>query len=194
MFSTYQLPCFTWFSTCQLLQYNGIYNTNLQTNSADIGCSSVQCYSYEENYPDSKIHGANMGPTCVLSVPGGSHVGPMNFAFWICLSRQISRKINVKLLATAIMLPWFDAFACYKITQTRRWIYVRSRAFRHQAIILTYAEKIQRDLKHALLIKIPLKHKCLAWKLFGNKTAFNVWGDHQLCLTSYIFMIFYVTT
>ena len=29
--STDQLPCFTWFSTCQLLQYNGIYNTNLQT-------------------------------------------------------------------------------------------------------------------------------------------------------------------
>ena len=28
--------------------------------------------------PDSKIHGANMGPTWVLSAPGGPHVGPMN--------------------------------------------------------------------------------------------------------------------
>ena len=27
---------------------------------------------------DSKVHGANMGPTWVLSAPGGSHVGPMN--------------------------------------------------------------------------------------------------------------------
>ena len=30
--------------------------------------------------PDSKDHGANMGPTCVLSAPGGPHVGPMNLA------------------------------------------------------------------------------------------------------------------
>ena len=32
--------------------------------------------------PDSKIHGANMGPTRVLSAPGESHVGPMNLAIW----------------------------------------------------------------------------------------------------------------
>ena len=30
--------------------------------------------------PDSKIHGANMGPTWVLLVPGGPHIGPMNLA------------------------------------------------------------------------------------------------------------------
>ena len=29
--------------------------------------------------PDSKVHGANMGPTWVLSAPDGPHVGPMNF-------------------------------------------------------------------------------------------------------------------
>ena len=28
--------------------------------------------------PDSKVHGANMGPTWVLSAPDGPHVGPMN--------------------------------------------------------------------------------------------------------------------
>ena len=30
--------------------------------------------------PASKVHGANMGPTWVLSAPDGSHVGPMNLA------------------------------------------------------------------------------------------------------------------
>ena len=30
--------------------------------------------------PDSKVHGANMGPTWVLSAPDGPHVGPMNVA------------------------------------------------------------------------------------------------------------------
>ena len=31
-------------------------------------------------YPDSKVHGANMGPTWVLSAPSEPHVGPMNLA------------------------------------------------------------------------------------------------------------------
>ena len=30
--------------------------------------------------PDSKIHGANMGPIWGRQDPGGPHVGPMNFA------------------------------------------------------------------------------------------------------------------
>ena len=29
---------------------------------------------------DSKVHGANMGPTWVLSAPDGPHVGTMNLA------------------------------------------------------------------------------------------------------------------
>ena len=32
--------------------------------------------------PDNKVHGTNMGPTWVLSAPGGPHVGSMNIALW----------------------------------------------------------------------------------------------------------------
>ena len=32
--------------------------------------------------PDSKVHGANKGPIWGRQVPGGPHVGPMNFAIW----------------------------------------------------------------------------------------------------------------
>ena len=35
-------------------------------------------YSFSHYYPDSKVHGANMGPTWVLSAPDGPHVGPMD--------------------------------------------------------------------------------------------------------------------
>ena len=35
-----------------------------------------------KSIPDSKIHGASMGPTWVLLAPGGPHVGPMNLAIW----------------------------------------------------------------------------------------------------------------
>ena len=32
--------------------------------------------------PDSKVHGANIGPIWGRQDPGGPHVGPMNFANW----------------------------------------------------------------------------------------------------------------
>ena len=35
---------------------------------------------FTETVPDSKVHGANMGPTWVLSALDGPHVGPMNLA------------------------------------------------------------------------------------------------------------------
>ena len=37
------------------------------------------------SYPDSKVHGANMGPTWVLSAPDGPHVGPMNIAIRVVM-------------------------------------------------------------------------------------------------------------
>ena len=43
-------------------------------------------------YPDSKVYGANMGPTWVLSFPGGPHVGPMNLT--IRISVRYSCNIN----------------------------------------------------------------------------------------------------
>ena len=34
----------------------------------------------KHNFPDSKVHGANMGPNWGRQDQGGPHVGPMNFA------------------------------------------------------------------------------------------------------------------
>ena len=34
-------------------------------------------------YPESKVRGANMGTIWGRQVPGGPHVGPMNFAIWV---------------------------------------------------------------------------------------------------------------
>ena len=39
--------------------------------------------------PDSKVHGAIMGPIW------GRHVGPMNFAIWdVCLDNQITKYLS----------------------------------------------------------------------------------------------------
>ena len=42
----------------------------------DDGASGVTCTIRSTSNPDSKVHGANMGHTWVLSVPYGPHVGP----------------------------------------------------------------------------------------------------------------------
>ena len=44
-------------------------------------CNTVNFY-----VQNSKDHGANMGPTWVLSAPDGPHVGPMNLAIWGVMS------------------------------------------------------------------------------------------------------------
>ena len=36
-------------------------------------------------YPDSKVHGAYMGPTWGRQDPGGPYVGPMNLAIRVVL-------------------------------------------------------------------------------------------------------------
>ena len=42
----------------------------------------VQSAVTEGNIPDSKVHGANMGPIWGRQDPGGLHVGPMNLTIW----------------------------------------------------------------------------------------------------------------
>ena len=41
------------------------------------------------NFPNSKVHGANMGPTWDLSAPDGPHVGPMNLAIRVVIRRSM---------------------------------------------------------------------------------------------------------
>ena len=45
-----------------------------------LGTRAIQTMKILFIITDSKVHGANMGPTWVLSAPDGPHVGPMNLA------------------------------------------------------------------------------------------------------------------
>ena len=52
---------------------------NQEINQQNVNINPIQVY------PDSKVHGANMGSIWGRQDPGGSHVGPMNFAIWACM-------------------------------------------------------------------------------------------------------------
>ena len=44
--------------------------------------ATILAIPFSESLPDSKIHGANVGPTWGHQDPGGPHVGHTNLAIW----------------------------------------------------------------------------------------------------------------
>ena len=52
------------------------------------------------NSPDSKDHGTYMGPTWVLSAPGGPHVGSVVLAIW-----AISMAIAIESTTILVTVP-----------------------------------------------------------------------------------------
>ena len=59
-----------------------------------------------KHIPDSKVHGANMGPTWVLSVPDGPHVDPMNLAIRDITYRRLCAAHPKKY---AYVLHWYSS-------------------------------------------------------------------------------------
>ena len=72
--------------------------------------------------PDSKVHGANMGPTWVLSVPDGPNIGPMNLAFREDMSITIGAAVECSEISAipidlchkkGKMFQWSIYLGCY---------------------------------------------------------------------------------
>ena len=80
------------------------------------------CHCYEmvaeirqlEMYHDIKLHGANMGPTLVLSSPGGPHVGHMNLAIWVAI-RSICYTFTTMLWHHDMNHLWYVWYKCCKM-------------------------------------------------------------------------------
>ena len=62
-----------------------VHNSPVHNNSALFHVMAWWLFgaNYYVAYPDRKVHGANMEPTWGRQDPGGSHIGPMNFAIWV---------------------------------------------------------------------------------------------------------------
>ena len=67
------------------------------------------CNLMQVNNPDSKVHGANMGPIWGWQDPGGPHVGPMNLVVWeaiVYILQMFWRVLTMYYEATT--LYWFS--------------------------------------------------------------------------------------
>ena len=70
------------------------------------------------NFPDSKVYGANMGPTWVLLAPDGPHNGLVNLAIGVSKFNNVSREIVV--------------LAAYSILESDQKLDLRARQIRPQ--------------------------------------------------------------
>ena len=73
--------------TCEM---TGIWKKQLSWITSILFCfceGSVLDFTSHGSFPDSKAHGANMGPNWGRQDPSGPHVGPMNLAIWVCFSK-----------------------------------------------------------------------------------------------------------
>ena len=74
------------------IQTFSVKKMHFKISSANSGhfLQGIWVDTFECTYPDSKFHGANMGPIWGWQDPGGPHVGPMNFAIWVGLGATAS--------------------------------------------------------------------------------------------------------
>ena len=82
------------------VQYRVLYTEYITTTlgtwkfgvESEVEGTEVPLFNISVKDPDSNIHGTNMGPVWDLQDPGGSHIGPMNFAIWgyFCLNESDS--------------------------------------------------------------------------------------------------------
>ena len=64
-----------------------VYSSEPNCNYFHSDCYTAVCATQWDEGPDSKVHGANMGPIWLLSAPDGPHVGPRNLAIRGCSLR-----------------------------------------------------------------------------------------------------------
>ena len=67
--------------------------------------------------PDSEVHGANMGPIWDRQDPGGPHVGPMNFAIWVCTVQTV---LSLKLILYCNLSITVTSHECFGVSNHRQ--------------------------------------------------------------------------
>ena len=80
--------------------------------------------------PGSQVHGANMGPIWCRQDPGGTHVGPMNFAIWdvICCDIQCDAVITRLIFFTIFIIdtPQLSGVFCVTLKSDLTSILVKT--------------------------------------------------------------------
>ena len=125
-----ELWCFPWSAPDQTVERTNETPLISDATALVIGVTVMtMCQFY---YPDSKVHGANMGPTWALSAPVGPNVGPMNLAIRVMMPRGTDPYNNKSLVhpsqmptqvsSRAIRADWWALRESDSVFMTYRFI------------------------------------------------------------------------
>ena len=141
-------------------------------------------------YPDGNVHGANMGPTCVLSAPVGFYFSPTNLAIRIlklCIL-NIKYYIYKQRLFHNNTMPW------------REIIDIRLYRLKIEKICLIGDQRACHDksisLNNTLCICQVIPHIFLYRPIEGNVINHKSFLEIDACLFTYIFQltcVFFIT-
>ena len=140
--------------------------------------------------PDSKAHGANMGPTWVLSAPDGPHVGSMNLAIRDCVDEgSYASSMGCAALA-GVIIAYIILFTCIKAYVPIWflicwWLYRHSNRFQISNCMLTsmdFSVEFTKEMEcrfwdRALLVFTTVRLK--QWEpILHSLFSENVTKDH----------------
>ena len=100
-----------WFRYCKTMNLinvsMGSRNGARQTMTAPLSSNKVNIstFALKRSNPDSKVHGANMGPTWDRQDPGGPDVGPMKIAIWAFVESTLAIRTGNKTYFYNMTMP-----------------------------------------------------------------------------------------
>ena len=127
------------------------------------------------HYPDNNVHVANMGPTWVLSAPGGPHVVPMNLAFRVPFLHKLPYYLawNVNFEYLSMTFYWWSIIGLltpYCLTQ--RGHHCADATFKFLLLYKKWLSLVEILLQFVLIISIifkPALVQIMAWHRTGVK-------------------------
>ena len=104
------------YDLCAIGQLTYVIRTNYTHDDNKISINVVKFKT-----PNSKVHGAKMGPIWGRQDPGGPHVGPMNFAIWDAFENEILESGARQCFETFSSSFFFNIYQTSKINGMLRW-------------------------------------------------------------------------
>ena len=146
-------------------------------------------------FPNSKVHGANMGPIWGRQDAGGPRVGPMNFATWELWCRTLKHTEKFKQMSNK---SFFNKYCKYTCLSPRLPMISNSKCiqfppltkkvkFRPTVRLKSYAKDIQISIASPAL---NYRFICVLHKWYRETAILSFhWEHHAQCNKKYSFVI-----
>ena len=142
-------------------------------------CSLAVLVQIHDN-PNSKVHGANMGPIWGRQDPGGLHVGPMNFALWECYvpdrrcwrkTEKTCRTSKLNMWSHNIIFPVNERLHGYSINKP----VIKNRLQNRYWYGLTWVIAWIRSYTHYTGMKLHIHSQTASVHFAGHAITYRCW-------------------